>query len=133
MLKNLFLILSLACLATSCSSSRPTTNRPTPSATTTRTTSSSGSSIQFINNIAIKPDARRDNTGSSVTTANLSNNKTGHAGYASGEIENYPALHFKYALLEHASAEHRDNPKLLSFMEYPHHAPYHYSGTPPRG
>ncbi|HEX9511748.1 MAG TPA: NlpC/P60 family protein [Puia sp.] len=129
MLKNLFFILSLACLATSCSSSRPTTNRPTPSATTTRTTSSSGSSIQFINNIAIKPDARRDNTGSSVTTANLSNNNTGHAGYASGEIENYPALQFKYAILENASVEEMDNPKLLSFMEYWYGAPYHYGGT----
>src|SRR5258708_12690735 len=126
MLKNLFFILSLACLATSCSSSRPTTNRPTPSATTTRTTSSSGSSIQFINNIAIKPDARRDNTGSSVTTANISNNHTGHAGYASGDIENYPALQFKYSILANATAEAIDHPISLNSMSYSTHTPPHY-------
>lgn len=130
MLKNLLFILSLACLATSCSSSRPTTTRPTNQATTTRTTKASGSSIQFINNIAIKPDARRDNTGSSITTATLSNgNNTGRGGYASGEIENYPALQFKYAILENATVEEMDNQKLLSFMDYWYGAPYHYGGT----
>ncbi|HWK07290.1 MAG TPA: C40 family peptidase [Puia sp.] len=125
MLKNLLYILPLACLATSCSSSRPTTTRPANPPATTRNTTS-GSSIQFINNIAINPDTHRDNAGRSITTTTTSN---GHAGYASGEIENYPALQFKYAILENATVEEMDNQKLLSFMEYWYGTPYHYGGT----
>jgi cell wall-associated NlpC family hydrolase len=126
MLKTLIFILSLACLATSCSSVRSTTSRPTVPATSNRVSNSSQSSVQFINNIAIKPDAHRDNTGSSVAIAS---SNSGNAGYASGEIENYPALQFKYAILENATVEEMDNQKLLSFMEYWYGTPYHYGGT----
>jgi len=126
MLKNLIFILTLACLAASCSPSRSTTSRPSSPATNTRTTTSSSGSVQFINNIAIKPDAHQDNTGSSITIAG---SNTGHAAYASGEIENYPALQFKYAILENASVEEVDNQKLISFMEYWYGTPYHYGGT----
>ncbi|HTI07170.1 MAG TPA: NlpC/P60 family protein [Puia sp.] len=126
MLKNLIYILSLACLAASCSPSRSTTSRPSTPATNTHTTTNSSGSVQFINNIAIKPDAHQDNTGSSITIAG---SNTGHAAYASGEIENYPALQFKYAILENASVEEVDNQKLLSFMEYWYGTPYHYGGT----
>ena len=129
MLKNFLFILSLACLATSCSSSRPTTRSTVPS-TQPRTANNSGTSVQFINNIAINPDAHQNSTGSSISTATSSNsNHTGHAGYASGEIENYPALQFKYAILENATVEEMDNQKLLSFMEYWYGTPYHYGGT----
>jgi len=129
MLKNLLFILSIACLATSCSSSRPAT-RPTLLPTTPHTTNPSGTSIQFINNIAINPDAHQNTTGSSITTPNLSNgSNTGHAGYGSGDIENYAALQFKYAILENSTVEEMDNQKLLSFMEYWYGTPYHYGGT----
>src|ERR1700720_2176181 len=125
MLKTLISILSLACVATSCSSVRSTTSRPTAPATSNRAQNSSQNSVQFINNIAIKPDAHRDNTGSSVAIAG---SNTGNAGYASGEIENYPALQFKYAILENATVEEMDNQKLLTFMEYWYGTPYHYGG-----
>jgi cell wall-associated NlpC family hydrolase len=126
MLKNLIFITSLFCLATSCSTQRSSSKSSTP-VTTTNTQKSPNSSIQFINNIAIKPDAHRDNTGSSITA--LSGNNTGHAAYASGEIENFAALQFKYAILENTSVEEMDNQKLLSFMDYWYGTPYHYGGT----
>lgn len=44
-------------------------------------------------------------------------------------IENYPALQFKYAILENCSVEDLSNPKLLSFMDYWYGTPYHYGGT----
>ena len=129
MLKNLIFITSLFCLATSCSTQRSSSGsatRATP-ANTPKSSKSSNSSIEFINNIAIKPDAHRDNTGSSITT--ISGNNTGHAGYASGEIENFASLQFKYAILENASVEEMGNQKLLSFMDYWYGTPYHYGGT----
>jgi len=129
MLKNLIYIILLACLAASCSSLKPTASGKAAAANGSNTTtqSSSNNSIQFINNIAIKPDAHQDKTGSSISTAAVS---TGHsADYTSGAIENYPALQFKYAILENASVEELDNPKLLSFMDYWYGTPYHYGGT----
>ncbi len=126
MLKNLIVITSLFCLATSCNTQRSSSRSSAP-VTHARTQKTSGSSIEFINNIAIKPDANRDNTGSSITT--ISGNNTGHAAYASGEIENFASLQFKYAILENASVEEMDNQKLLSFMEYWYGTPYHYGGT----
>jgi lipoprotein Spr len=53
-------------------------------------------------------------------------------GYAETDakaIETYPALKFKYAILENCSVEALDNPKLLSFMDYWYGTPYHYGGT----
>lgn len=44
-------------------------------------------------------------------------------------MEDYSALQFKYAILENASVEDLNNPKLLSFMDYWYGTPYHYGGT----
>jgi hypothetical protein len=49
--------------------------------------------------------------------------------YAPSSIENYPALQFKFAILENATVEQLDNPKILSFMDYWYGTPYHYGGT----
>jgi lipoprotein Spr len=130
MLKNLVFIMILACLAASCSSLKHSASRSSaPAGGTTVTQSTSDGSIQFISNISIKPDAHEDKTGSSVSTTTISDSR-GSTHYASGTaIENYPALQFKYAILENASVEELDNPKLLSFMDYWYGTPYHYGGT----
>src|SRR6186713_2572463 len=57
MLKNLILILTLAILVTSCSSLRSTTSQP--AAPVTNTPVQSNNSVQFISNIAIRPDAHQ--------------------------------------------------------------------------
>jgi len=124
MLKNLILILTLAILVTSCSSLRSTTSRP--SAPTNNGAVQSNSSVQFISNIAIKPEAHQDKTGSSISTATISNS---HAAVSGAEIENYSALQFKFSILENATVEELDNIKLLSFMDYWYGTPYHYGGT----
>ena len=131
MLKNLIFILTLACLAASCSSLKTSASRSPASSNSTGSAkqASSGDNIQFISNIAIKPDAHQDKTGSSISTASVSDGR-GNTNYASATaIENYPALQFKYAILENASVEELDNPKLLSFMDYWYGTPYHYGGT----
>ena len=124
MLKNLILILTLAFLVTSCSSLRSTTSRP--ATTVSDAPTQSKSSIQFISNIAIRPDAHQDKTGSSISTTTTSNS---HAAMSSAEIENYSVLQFKSSIMENASVEELDNPKLLSFMDYWYGTPYHYGGT----
>lgn len=58
---------------------------------------------------------------------NASTAKT--AGAGSTAIENFPALQFKYAILENCSVEDLTNPKLLSFMDYWYGTPYRYGGT----
>lgn len=121
----------LACLATSCSTLKPSASQSSASGAKTTSTvqDGSGNSIQFISNIAIHPDAQQDKTGSSITTANVSDAHSG-TNYASGEaIENLSALQFKYSILENASVEDLDNAKLLTFMDYWYGAPYHYGGT----
>jgi cell wall-associated NlpC family hydrolase len=141
MLKNLLTILSLACLATGCTSLRPSASRQTAPASTTQTTQSRGSSIEFINTITIKPDARTSKTGTPVETPadfkTTGSSQTDYSGTSSGStataIENYPALQFKYAILENARVEDVDNPKLLSFMEYWYGTPYHYGGSTRNG
>ncbi|HZE86117.1 MAG TPA: C40 family peptidase [Puia sp.] len=130
MLKNLLTILFIACLATGCSSLRPSAS--THSAASAPAKAGSGSSIQFISSISIKPDAHKDRTGSSVepTTAVKTSATDKRPDYLSGgAIENYPALQFKYAILEDARVEELDNPKLLSFMDYWYGTPYHYGGS----
>lgn len=128
MLKNILSILSIVCLAASCS---PSHSSVSPSGTKSATSSNSSGSIQFINGISIKPDAHQDKTGSSVENY-YNGNSAGPADRSAvpgGPIENYPALQFKYAILENASVEELNNPKLLIFMEYWYGAPYHYGGT----
>lgn len=130
MLKNLVFIMISACLATSCSSLKNSASRgSTPNSGTTTTHSTPDGSIQFISNISIKPDGHQDKTGSSISSATISDGR-GSTHYGStATIENYPALQFKYAILENASVEELDNPKLLSFMDEWYGIPYHYGGT----
>jgi len=129
MLKTTIFVFALFLLATSCSTVRPAASRQAASATTTTTTSSG--SVQFIDNISVTPSGRQDKTQSSISTTGT---RTGaDAGASSnrpaGPIENYPALQFKYAILENATVEEMNNPKLLSFMDYWYGTPYRYGGT----
>ncbi|HWB93961.1 MAG TPA: C40 family peptidase [Puia sp.] len=132
MLKSYLPILGIAvCLLSSCSTFKPAVSKPASSASTT--TSSSDGKVQFISNISITPDNREDRTHSSVTSYN--NTSSAHAKNAaytdksSDAIENFPALQFKYAILENCPVEDLTNPKLLSFMDYWYGTPYHYGGT----
>jgi cell wall-associated NlpC family hydrolase len=125
MLKTTLFIVALFLLA-GCSTVKPGSSRQAASATTT-TTSSSGS-IQFIDNISITPSGRQDKSRSSISPVTR-NTDSRPAGAVSGAaIEDYPALQFKFAILENATVEELDNPKLLSFMDYWYGAPYHYGG-----
>lgn len=128
MLKNYVLIIAIACLATSCSTFRPATK---PGSSASATTTQSDGNVQFIDNISIKPDVREDRTHSSISPvpAKVSETKTAAYSDRATVIENYPALQFKFAILENCSVEDLNNPKLLSFMDYWYGAPYRYGGT----
>ena len=119
----------LICLLSSCSTFKPAVSKP--AATSSNTTTQSNGNVQFISNISIKPDGREDRTRSSISPANTDASSSRTAGYSdrSGAIENYPALQFKYAILENCSVEDLNNPKLLSFMDYWYGTPYRYGGT----
>jgi len=80
--------------------------------------------VEFLSNISVNPDSRRDDSRSSVVPV-----KKNSSSFGSSAIENYSALQFKFAILENASVEELDNPKLLSFMDYWYGTPYHYGGT----
>src|SRR6185312_13511261 len=73
-----------------------------------------------------------DGTHSSITTMDKDASPA-RAAAGSSTIENFPALQFKYAILENCSVEDLTNPKLLSFMEYWYGTPYHYGGTTREG
>jgi cell wall-associated NlpC family hydrolase len=125
MLKTTLFVVALSLLA-SCSTVKSGGSKQGMSATTT-TTSSAGS-IQFIDNISVTPSGRQDNSRSSISPVTGSTGSR-PAGTTSGTaIENYSALQFKFAILENATVEELDNPKLLSFMDYWYGAPYHYGG-----
>lgn len=125
MLKTTLFIVAFFLLA-SCSTVRPGASGQRASVTTT-TTSSSGS-VQFIDNISVTPSGREDKSRGSAGSG-TSGAESRPAGAASGTgIENYPALQFKFAILENAAVEDLNNPKLLSFMDYWYGAPYHYGG-----
>jgi cell wall-associated NlpC family hydrolase len=125
MLKTYLYIASIVCFAMSCSTFRPAASQPAG----TKTTTQSDGQVQFISSISIKPDTRSDRTGSSITTTPAS--PKGSAPEAAGNttIENYPALQFKYAILENCTVEELSNPKLLVFMDYWYGAPYRYGGA----
>lgn len=130
MLKNyLAIVVIVAGLLSSCSTFRPAVSKSQASASVT-TTSSNGN-VQFINNIAIKPDAREDRTHSAITSYN--NNAevktTAYTDRSGSAIESFPALQFKYAILENCSVEDLTNAKMLSFLDYWYGTPYRYGGT----
>src|SRR5882762_4582283 len=98
MLKNLIYITTFACLAASCSTFKPAASTP---ATQSPTTNAGG--VQFISNISIRPDSRQDKSRSTITTINTNAKATTTYNESSADakaIENYPALNFKYAILE---------------------------------
>jgi lipoprotein Spr len=130
MLKNLLPILAIVVgLFSSCSTFKPAASKP--AATSSTTTTQSNGNVQFISNISIKPDGREDRTHSSITAAHTDASAPKADGYSSrsGAIENFPALQFKFAILENCSVEDLNNPKLLSFMDYWYGTPYRYGGT----
>lgn len=119
----------IVCVLSSCSTFRPATSKPgAASSTTTTSTTASDGNVQFISNISIKPESREDNTHSSITMMDKNASGT-KAASGSNAIENFPALQFKYAILENCSVEDLTNPKLLSFMDYWYGTPYRYGGT----
>jgi lipoprotein Spr len=128
MLKNLAYIAIIACFATGCSVFKPAATKPSVE----QSDANNPNGVQFLTNISVKPDNRTDNTQSSITSISTSDktNRTSIEATAGAKaIEAYPALKFKYAILENCSVEELDNPKLLSFMDYWYGAPYHYGGT----
>lgn len=131
MFKNNLFIVTLLCLLASCSTLKPGASRSSSSSATETATSSSGKgNVQFISNIAINSDNNQDKTHSSISSFGSKSKTAPYADRsASSTIENYPALQFKYAILENASVEDLDNPKLLSFMDYWYGTPYHYGGS----
>jgi len=129
MLKNLIYITTIACLATSCSVFKPAAATPAGHAQTEK---DNPNNVEFITNISVKPDTRQDRTNSAITAINTSAKTTSASAASTAEakaIENFPALKFKYAILENCSVEDLDNPKLLSFMDYWYGTRYHYGGT----
>jgi cell wall-associated NlpC family hydrolase len=127
MLKNLAIIATIACFATSCSVFKPAATKPA----STSETEGNPNGVQFVSNVSIKPDTRNDNSRSSITavSATTKTNVTADNTADARNLEAYPALKFKYAILENCSVEDLDNPKLLSFMDYWYGTPYHYGGT----
>ena len=126
MLKTTLFVTALLLFAAGCSSVRPGASRR--SASTSETVTTSSGSVQFIDNISITPSGK--NGGNTVGDAKASPaGDTRSAGaVAPGSIESYSASQFKFAILENASVEEMNNPKLLSFMDYWYGAPYHYGG-----
>ncbi len=125
MLKKIIPITSVVLFAFSgCSTFKPAALKSRVSASPTQT----DGSVQFISNISVNPDSRKNESGSSVSMPVKSKKSTAmdRNGMA---IENYPALQFKYAILENCSVEDLSNPKLLSFMDYWYGTPYHYGGS----
>jgi lipoprotein Spr len=120
--KNVLIPIIAVCLLSSCSTFKPAASRPAAASSTTQ----SDGNVQFINNISInKADDRTDRSKSSVSPAK------GSVVYSdrATTLENYPALQFKYAILENCPVEDLNNPKLLIFMDYWYGTPYHYGGT----
>ena len=106
----------------SCSSSRYAANKGTGP-----DVSGKNSSVQFIDNISINPAGTTDPT---AAQASYSSGpvKSGKGG-SQGEVEKYPALRFKYAILLNCSVEELTNDRLLSFIDEWQGVQYHYGGT----
>ena len=123
MLKKIIPITSVVLFVfSSCSTFKPAATKSQAPASPTQT----DGSVQFISNIAVNPESRKDESRSSVSTPAKTKS---FADRSETAIENYPALQFKFAILENCSVEDLSNPKLLSFMDYWYGTPYHYGGT----
>jgi lipoprotein Spr len=127
MLKNLASIALIASLATSCSVFKPAATQPS---TRRATDKDNPNGVQFITDISVKPDNRQSSGAlPAVSTGTTTTPAYNTTAADARNIETYPALKFKFAILENCSVEDLDNPKLLSFMDYWYGAPYHYGGT----
>ncbi|MDR3712455.1 MAG: NlpC/P60 family protein [Puia sp.] len=124
MLKNSVFALSILVLAASCSSLKPAASKSSAGTAATQQ-----SSIEFIDNIAIRPASHKDKTGGSIPTAGLFSGQTEASHSRTGALENYSALQFKFAILEDAMVEDLNNLKLLSFMDYWYGTRYRYGGN----
>ena len=129
MLKTTLFVVAVSLLA-SCSTVKPGNSGQTANGRSAA--NSSSGSVQFIDNISVSPSGNKDKSGSSISpAARGGEGRPAGATSAAGSgaaIEVYPALQFKFAILENASVEELDNPKLLSFMDYWYGAPYRYGG-----
>jgi lipoprotein Spr len=134
MFRNTIFIVVLFIAGTSCSTVKPASSGPAASTKQT-STSSSGSSIEFINNIAINSNGQQDQSRSSHPGTNKKApvKTVSYNDRPGGAIEDYSALQFKFAILENASVEDLSNSKLLSFMDYWYGTPYHYGGSTREG
>ncbi|HLK31000.1 MAG TPA: NlpC/P60 family protein [Puia sp.] len=129
-MKNIFLLIAITSFITSCS-----TLKPTNSSSSTNSTPQKQSSLQFIDNVSINGDNKKNPE--TVATNNTykrtaTYRPSAHISHNSA-IENYSSLQFKYAILEDASVEEMQNEKLLDFMEEWYGTKYHFGGSDKEG
>jgi cell wall-associated NlpC family hydrolase len=127
MFRTTIFIAAFCIVATSCSTVKPASSRP--AAATTQTSTSSSGSIEFINNIAINSAGQQDESRAHTGAGKKVSANTAAYNDRPAGPEDYSTLQFKYAILENASVEDLNNPKLLSFMDYWYGTPYHYGGS----
>src|ERR1035438_2212882 len=107
-MKNLFFLSTLFFFAASCSTLQPAGSGKAASDADKQ----KQSTIEFINDVSIKPASNQDNTGSAPKK--ISYYKQPHIiSYHTSAIEDFSSLRFKYAILEDAAVEEMQNEKLL--------------------
>ena len=122
-MKNLFFLIAIIFFASSCSSLKPAS-----SGSTTSNNQKQSSSLQFIDNVSIKPNGNKSPEVVTNKRNNVEYKRPVKTLYGSG-LENYSALQFKYAILENATVEEMQNERLLEFMEEWYGTKYHYGGA----
>jgi cell wall-associated NlpC family hydrolase len=125
-MKNLFFLITITSLATSCS----TLQKAGASQAGTDAREQKRSSLQFIDNVSVRPgnDVTRQRIELvSAPQSTVTDKRPVHVSYSSA-IDNYSSLQFKYAILEDAAVEEMQNQKLLEFMEEWYGTKYHYGG-----
>ncbi len=127
MLKNPLFALFILFITASCSSLKPAVSGA-PAASAPASAGKS-SSIEFIDNITIRPDGHKDKTGQSIETAGIYGDRNDISRSGPHTLENYSAMQFKFAILEDAMVEDLGNMKLLSFMDYWYGTRYQYGGS----
>jgi cell wall-associated NlpC family hydrolase len=121
-LKNLFLIFSLAALATSCSSTRRAAGNSSQAAVSGNRRSSSP---EFIENISIKPEHKKEKIRTAASVPSGPSNVS-LEGVAPGT--DY-SLQFKYAILLDVPVEDVTDNKLIEYIESWYGTPYRYGGS----
>ncbi|HXD79659.1 MAG TPA: C40 family peptidase [Puia sp.] len=126
MLKTTLFIAALSLFASGCRSSRPGASRKAAAASESVTRTSGG--VQFIDNISVNPSGKDEGSTGGSGHPHVVAGPESNGSVAPGSIEEYKVDRFKFAILENASVEDMNNPKLLSFMDYWYGAPYRYGG-----